>query len=58
MKSNEQSEKMCQTLYFALLKVTAPCAMIPKLLISFYGYYTTDLQSDAFVLGMPKWYGR
>ena len=48
-------EKWSQILYLALVKVT-PVIFIPNIILSFYLYFTTDLESDAFSLPFPMWY--
>lgn len=56
METNQRAEKLCQILHFALTKVSVPCVMMPKLIISYFLYYAMDERDEAFQLPTPKWY--
>lgn len=52
---NEKIEKQTGMLYIALLKVTLPATMLPNFILSFLIYFTTDSESQAFLLVFPIW---
>ena len=54
-KTNRLVEKLCKIAYFIIVKVSAPCLAIPKALLSFFMYFTTDLGPNAFELPIPAW---
>lgn len=41
-ETNKNVVKLCETFYFALIKVTSVMSMIPKLLFIIYMYFTTE----------------
>lgn len=53
---NRLVEKWSDIAYFIIIKVSAFFVYIlPKCINSFYGYYATDLGSEAFDLPFPAW---
>lgn len=54
-KCNKQVEKWSASLQFALLKVTINCIMWPKMIMSYFNYFTTDLGAEAFELPTYEW---
>lgn len=55
VKSNEQTEKWCKLIYFALAKVTAQCAIWPTFVMSYFTYYSTKWQNEAFEMPVLMW---
>ncbi|XP_031636515.1 odorant receptor coreceptor-like [Contarinia nasturtii] len=53
-KVNLKVEKWSRISYVAFMHVTYPVVFIPKLLLSFYIYFT-DRESEAFFLNYPMW---
>lgn len=54
-KTDNETQKRIEILEFAMIKVTPILIILPKFIISFYTYFTTDLREDAFELPIPKW---
>lgn len=54
-KINHRMEKLSKIVYFGVVGVTVPGFIIPKALVSYFKYFTTDLGADAFDLPMPTW---
>lgn len=52
---NDRIEKWSQIVHFVLVNVSIPFLILPKYLVSFYLYYTTDMGNDAFELPLPMW---
>lgn len=52
---NEIVEKITYFFHFAGVKITAPCVVLPSIFISFYRYFYTDLNANAFILPFPAW---
>lgn len=50
-----QIEKMCEALNFIIIYISTPCVMLPKCMLSFFAYFTTDLGSGAFELPFNVW---
>lgn len=55
IEMNERIEKISKILYFTIIKVTLPALMIPNLVVSFFLYFSTDLENEAFILPFPIW---
>lgn len=51
-KVNEKIEKWTKITYIAFIKVTFPFMYLPKLFLSYYGFFIGQ-GSDAFVLNVP-----
>lgn len=51
-KVNEKIEKWTKITYIAFIKVTYPFMYLPKLFLSYYGFFIGQ-GSDAFVLDVP-----
>lgn len=49
-------EEVSKIVYFAIVGVTVPGLVIPKAILSYFNYYTTNLGGDAFDLSIPMWY--
>lgn len=54
-KHNQQVDKLVKTLIFAVTKVSLNLALWPMCLVSYFTYYTTDMQSDAFKMPFFLW---
>lgn len=54
-KTNEKTEKWSKILFFLMVKFTPIAWLSPKVIISFYLYFTTDLGNDALELPSPMW---
>lgn len=55
MRSNEQVEKLSQTLTFALRDLTMPLMLGPVFFISFAKYFLNGLDNDAFQMPFAAW---
>lgn len=53
---NNLMEKLSKIAYFAIFGVSIPGFVIPKAILSYIKYYTTNLGGDAFDLSIPMWY--
>lgn len=54
-KSNQLAEQWSKITNFVLETVSVPAIVLPKAIISFIIYYTTDAGPDAFELSVPVW---
>ena len=54
-KANEKIEKLTEFIYFAGVKVSPASTVIPYSIVSYYFYFTSDLEKEAFVLPFPMW---
>lgn len=54
-KTNQLIEKLCETFYFAVIKAGIPALMLPKAIISYTIYYTTDAGAASFELPFAAW---
>lgn len=54
-KTNRLVEKWSKIIDFALMKVCVPSAVLPKVVVSYFTYFTTDAGSEAFDLPIPSW---
>ena len=52
---NERVETWTKLIDFALIKFSIPGVIAPKFIISFYLYFWSDLEADAFSLPFPIW---
>lgn len=52
---NHKIEKWCKIIDLVTIKISPPTVFLPKLIIGFFNYFTTDLQNDAFKLPNPMW---
>lgn len=52
---NQKIEKWCKIIELITVKVSPLTVVIPKLITSFFDYFTTDLGSEAFELPTPMW---
>lgn len=53
---NRQVEKLSDIAYLVMVKVTPVCLILPKIVISVFVYFTTDLGYDALELPSPtRW---
>lgn len=55
-KSNKQIEEYGNALSIFMRKVSIPCFIMPKFIISLVTYFTTDLGNDAFQLPFQLWW--
>lgn len=53
--TNQKIEKYSKIICFVMGKAAAICFVVPKLIVSFVNYFTTDLGSDAFELPYFMW---
>lgn len=54
-KTNQLVEKICEIAFFALKYVGGAFFIVPKVAVSYFKYFTTDLGNDAFYLPIPIW---
>ena len=54
-KTNQLVEKWCKIAYLIIVKMVGPSCVLPKAMVCFFMYFTTDLGSDAFELPIPAW---
>lgn len=55
VKNNHFTEKCCKFIYFAMLYISLPSFILPKVIMSYFIYYTTDSGPDAFGLPFEMW---
>ena len=48
-------EKFTQTIDFMFINLTLPGVMIPRLIISYLNYFSTNLGREGFKLPFPEW---
>lgn len=53
--TNEQIEKQCKLAHLFIAKVTPVSIITPKVLASFFIYFSTNLSNDSFELPFPMW---
>lgn len=54
-KTNELVENLSKVVIFACKYGLGPCIVTPKVIVSFFMYFTTDAGNDAFDLPIPMW---
>lgn len=54
-KNVQLIEKLSEFIYAALMYITLPGFMLPKAIISYFIYFTTDAGRDAFDLPLETW---
>lgn len=54
-KANQQVEQLSQIIFTALVKVALQLFMLPKFIVSYVVYVTTDTGSESFQLPVPFW---
>lgn len=54
-KTNRQIEVVSKITHFVMVKISAPLFVLPKALLCYFLYFTTDLGSNAFELSIPTW---
>lgn len=54
-ETNLKVEKFTKTFFFIHMKIMFPFFMALRLAISFFMYFTTDAENDAFNLLLPFW---
>lgn len=54
-KTNEFIEKCIKITVRVVKYVLIPCFILPKVIISIFAYFMTDLGNDAFDLPFPMW---
>lgn len=52
---NAQFEKFTKIIYFMSMNVTMLGIMTPNLIYSYFVYFTTESESDAFTMPFPEW---
>lgn len=48
-------EKLSETMYVVMIKLLLPTLLLPKAILSYFIYFTTDAGSAAFQLPLPTW---
>ena len=54
-KTNRSVEKWSKIIFFVMVKITPIAWLLPKVIISLFLYFTTDLGNDALELPSPMW---
>lgn len=54
-KYNDLIEKLSKLFYLALMYIGGPVFILPKVILSYFHYYTTDSGRDAFELPLEMW---
>lgn len=54
-ETSQQVERLSEIVFTVLMKVAVPCFILPKCIVIFVVYFTTDLESDLFQLPYPLW---
>lgn len=54
-KTNELVEKSCKIAYFIIVQVALPGLILPKVIVSYFVYFTTEKGPDAFELSVLMW---
>lgn len=54
-KTNQTVEKYTEIGIFAIKNVVVPCFVLPKAIVRFFIYFTTDVGNDAFDLPIGIW---
>lgn len=49
-------EKVSEIIYFIAINIGVPGFLLPKLIVSYFVYFTTDSGRDAFELPFDMWY--
>lgn len=55
-KGNRIIEKSSKIIYFAAIKLGVPGFLLPKAILSYFTYFSTDAGSEAFELPLPAWF--
>lgn len=55
MKTNRQIERLSETVFIVLVKITRQFVITPKFIVSFATYLITDSGKDSFQLPLPLW---
>lgn len=56
IETNNRVEKWCKIADFILARFISIAFMLPKPILSYFMYFTTNLGPDAFELTFPVWY--
>lgn len=54
-RTNQLIDKLCKIAYFAAMKLGVPGFVLPKAIISYFIYFTTDAGGAAFDLPFQAW---
>lgn len=54
-KTSKKVQKAVKITTFILPQMTPILMFVPTFMVSFVGYFTTDLGADALKLPLPKW---
>lgn len=54
-KTNRRAEKWSEIIFILMAKVTPIAWLSPRVIISFFFYFTTDMGNEAFELPSPMW---
>lgn len=55
-QANEKANKTSEMYCFAIVKVTPPSVILPRLILNIYHYFTMDDASNIYRLPFPMWY--
>lgn len=56
VKANDLGEKFSKIIFFVAIQCSVPALILPKAVVSYFIYFTTDSGGDAFDLQFPIWY--
>lgn len=54
-KNHDMTEKIGKIVGLLMMHISVPVFVMPKAILSYFNYYTTDLGSHAFELTIPIW---
>lgn len=54
-KTNQLVEKSCKTAYFIIVQVGVPSIILPRVVVSYFVFFTTDAGREAFELPFQAW---
>lgn len=54
-ETNNLMEKLSEIVELMVVGVCLPGFVIPRIIVSYFKYFTTDLGDDAFDLSIPMW---
>lgn len=55
-ETNRRVDKWCEIMSFALIKLSPPSIAIPKIIISCFNYFVSDLGRNSYELPLLMWY--
>lgn len=51
----QKVEKLTAILYIVTIKITVPSLLVPIFVMMIFKYFTTEMESDDFILPFPLW---